>query len=326
MLEVQAPLRITRSFQFFLNEQKKLVEFHCYYREFTVKCKKRKKKKKEFLAMKEEEDQLPQNNEEIETSLNHERKKKNETHEHKLAASKEALKNWQLSSYHGIYCQCLSCKLDHLKSSNPTTTDLLRSSFFKNWIPTEYRSMIVGALFGSFLTFCGLGILKQLNSTAYAHLFSKTPTVKQISQAPLILVNNATETISNIITSEPSLGIFHCPDSGIYQVSLQLNLMYRSSLSTTTTGSRQTNVSSQDFKEMNVFIVKNGLPNDDAARLRLTEIRLESDVPQMTSFYFKTFLRSEDYLQVFGELKDDITIPLAILGFDYGIQSVKNQK
>ena len=247
------------------------------------------------------------------------------------AKSKGALLNYQTSSYHGQFCQCLSCKLDHLKASHPTTNDLLSHTSLSGWIPQEYRSLLLGTLIGSVLTLCGVAVTKQWRSSvAFAHLFSKSPTVIHVSETPIVLVNNATENVCHVMTSDPSLGILYCRYTAYYQVTLNLNLVLRSPSSG---GSR--------VRRIYVSIVKNGLPNDDPSILRSQQITLEADILQSVPFGFKTLLRSDDYLQVFvdtdfaeeqsqqqqqqGPKQQSAPFSIVRESYDWGLQLLKVQ-
>jgi len=209
---------------------------------------------------------------------------------------------------HGLQCQCLTCKWDQYKQDN-------KEGWNWSFLSKDYSSIVLGGVAGSLLTLLGIVLFKQWRQTAFASLSSKTPTTKTVSSEPMILVNNATDTIYNILTTDPSVGILYIPTSAVYEIDLQLNFV----------------LESLDASLVNISIVKNGLPTDSSAILFSIDQGLNPGLPQVITFHGFRFLKSEDFIQVFIILEnnnqdENATIRLTLLNFDFSIKLLKVQK
>jgi hypothetical protein len=171
----------------------------------------------------------------------------------------------------------------------------------------------MGALGGSLLTFAGIALFKHWRQNAFGSLSSSSPTTKMISGDPNVLVNNATESVHNIITVDPALGILYSPSTGIYDIELQTNLVLADSVT--------------EEQTMQVLIVRNGLPTDSAAVLFRADVSLSPGAPMIVPLHGLRILRREDYIQVFHILLDSAgtPIPLTRLTFDFKMSLVKPQ-
>jgi hypothetical protein len=125
----------------------------------------------------------------------------------------------------------------------------------------------------------------------------------------MILVNNATSTVHNIVTVDPSVGIIYAPITGVYQISLTVNLELDPSVLVS--------------KTISISIVRNGLPTDAAAVLDSVIAVLHPDGPEVISIGMFRHLKGEDYIQVFVTATDDTTFTIVNLGYDFSLQLLK---
>lgn len=209
------------------------------------------------------------------------------------------------ATQHPPHCQCLSCKLDHYKQEHG-------EAWTWSFISRDYSSIALGAAAGSLVTLLGVVLFKQWRSAGFGSLASSTPSIKTLSPAPMVIVNNATEPIHNVITVDPSVGIIYTPTTAIYEIDLTLNLVLGDSVTTN--------------KVVQLSIVKNGLPTDSAAVLFSVEQGLQPGLPQVVSMHGFRVLKSEDYIQVFAITQDGTTFPVTILNFDFTMKLSKVQK
>jgi hypothetical protein len=215
----------------------------------------------------------------------------------------EAVRESKDHKEHGPQCHCLTCKWDDYKKTHDT--------HHWSWLGQDHTSLLLGAVAGSFLTLIGVMLFKNWRQNAFASLSSHTPTTKVVSSDPTVLVNNATESVHNIITADPALGILYSPSTALYEIRADINLVLD-----------ETVTSSQIVR---VMVVKNGLPNDSAATLLQVEQGLTPGLPQVVSLSGKRILKGEDYIQVFWQVEDG-TVPVVRIGEEFSISLVKVQR
>lgn len=207
---------------------------------------------------------------------------------------------------HGPQCQCMTCKWDEYKKQNGQFG-------MWNWafLSYDYSSIGMGALAGSLLTLLGVALFKHWRQAAFGGISSCTPSTKMFSGDPNILVNNATDSIHNIVTVDPSLGILYAPITGIYKINLFLNLVLEESVTTN--------------QVIRILVAKNGLPTDSAATLFAVDEVLVPDSPLSLSIHGFRMLKSDDYLQVFAIFEEG-SIPVTSLAFDFSMDLAKVQR
>lgn len=218
---------------------------------------------------------------------------------------------------HGLNCQCITCKWDEYKKKYPSDSSL-GPTVLSSFLPQDFSSVFAGFCLGALLTAGGISLWRQMRQNAYASLASSTSTSLSISSdEPIVLVNGATQSIHHILTVDPSLGIIYAAVSGVYKITCILNVFIPIT--------NETNTDAQTFI---VSIVRNGLPNDHAAQLIHIEQGITPGTPQVISFQTQDFLKTDDYIQLFGTCSTSgaiTTIEMDRLSFRFSAELLKVQ-